>query len=171
MLALGGVHGEQAISPDHRFDAYTIPHNPDGTGMRLFVRAAGSSESGVLLRENDRWIRANWSPDSRFLAVIDGSDGHVTDVFVYRVQASRGTVTKASYASFPSLGELATFAQAPRVVADLWYHTPNPWTYDVQWNVVGWDASRSAILLTKRGREPKLTRIRVVLNPPPNNRK
>jgi hypothetical protein len=132
--------------------------------MRLFLRAAGSSDAGVLLRENERWIRAAWSPDSRFLAVIDGSDGHVTDVFVYRVLPSRGAATKATYSSFQSLGEVAAFAQAPRVVAELCYHTPNPWTYDVQWDVAGWEVSRSAILLAKHSRAAKPTTIRVVLD-------
>jgi hypothetical protein len=165
MFAVTTASGyERAISPDHRFEAYTTAHYPDGTGMRLFLRTAGNSETGVLLRENDRWVRAVWSPDSRFLALIDGSDGHVADVFVYRVLPTRGNATKAGYTSFQSLGEIATFAQAPRVVADLCYHTPYPWTYDVQWDVTGWDTSPSAVILSKRSHTRRPTTMKVVLS-------
>jgi hypothetical protein len=166
-FAVASASGYQrALSPDHRFEAYTTAHYPNGTGMRLFLRAAGSSEAGVLLRENSRWIRATWSPDSRFLALIDGSDGHVTDVFVYRVLSSIAIETKASYTSFQSLGEIAVYAHAPRVVADLWYHTPNPWTPDVRWDVAGWDTARSTILLTKRTLAAKPARVSAVLSSP-----
>jgi hypothetical protein len=156
---------EHLLSPDRRFEAYTTPHNPDGTGARLFLRTPQTNIPGALLRENDRWIRTNWSPDSHFLAVIDGSDGHVTDVFIYRVlRYSRTTVTKAHYLNFPGMGEIADSASAPGILAELWYHTPAPWTYDVQWDLAGWDISRNIVLLTKRSRAFKDTKIRVVLD-------
>ncbi len=170
-IFVGRAYGdEHTVSPNHHFEVYTTRHYSDCTGMRLFLRAAGSSEPGVLLRENERWIRTAWSPDSRFLAVIDGSDGHVTAVFVYQILPSHGADTKAFHTSFQSLGEITTFAQAPLVVADLCYHTPNPSTYDVQWDVIGWDTSQSAILLTKRSRAPKPSTIKVVLSATPTRK-
>jgi len=58
------------VSPNGEFEAYTTAANEDGTGMKLFLRPANSLDAGVLLRQNNRWIDAKWSPDSRFLAVI-----------------------------------------------------------------------------------------------------
>ncbi|MEI6073459.1 MAG: hypothetical protein WCS31_16860, partial [Verrucomicrobiae bacterium] len=128
-LVISASGYEHLLSPDDRFEAYTTPHNLDGTGMRLFLRVAGSKANGVLLRENDRWIRTNLSPDSRFLAVIDGSDGHVTDVFIYRVLQHSGTAkTEAHFLTFQSMGAVAHSARAPELLAQLWYHTPDPFT-------------------------------------------
>ena len=166
-LALSANGYEHNISPDSQFEAYTTPRNPDGTGMRAFLRMATSKATGVLLRENDRWIQTSWAPDSRYLAVIDGSDGHVTDVFIYRViRQSETSDTKAHYLTFKSLGEVADSVLAPGMLAQLWYHTPAPWTYDVQWDVAGWDISRNLVILTKRSRGSKDSRIRVALDSP-----
>lgn len=155
------------LSPDGRFETYTTSCNPDNTGMQLFLRMAGSKATGVLLRANDRWIRVNWSPDSRFLAVIDGSDGHVTDVFIYRVLQHSGTAKmKAHYLTFRSVGVIADSARLPGILVKLWYHTPDLFTYDVQWDVSGWDVSRSIVLLIKRSRTSKSVRIKVELNSP-----
>jgi hypothetical protein len=49
------------------------------------MRGANSPDPGVLRRQNNRWIDAKWSPDSRFLAIIDHLDGHISDVYVFRV--------------------------------------------------------------------------------------
>ena len=64
----------QFLSPNGKFEAYTTPADDDGTGMKLYLRHANARESGVLLRQTNRWIDAKWSPDSRFVAVIDHPD-------------------------------------------------------------------------------------------------
>ena len=123
---------ERFISPDGRFEAYTTANLPDGTGMKLFLRRPWSRDPGRLLWQNGRWIDAKWSPDSRFLAVIDHPDGHVADVYVFGVTA-------------------AAAAAAPSVT--LFYHTPNPFTYDVKWEVVGWSPKKREVMLKQEVRD------------------
>src|SRR6202023_2504061 len=76
------------VSPDKQFEAYTTPNAEDGTGMKLFLRRAGTSDTGSILFANMRWIDSKWSPNSRFLAVVDHSDGHIADVYVFGVRAA-----------------------------------------------------------------------------------
>jgi hypothetical protein len=116
---------EQFVSPNRQFEAYTTAHWRDGSGMKLFLRRANAPRTGVLLRENNRWIDAKWSPDSRFLAVIDHFDGHIADVYVFGISAADAAPT-------------------------LLYHTPELLTYDVQWDVIGWRVARREIVLDKR---------------------
>lgn len=123
------------VSPDRRFEAYTTPNAEDGTGMKLFLRRAKTRTTGILVFENMRWIEAKWSPDSRFLAVVDHNDGHIADVYVFRVRAADAT---------------------PPQIA-LHYHTPNPGTYDGRWDVAGWRSSPREIVLTMEGG----TRVRI----------
>jgi hypothetical protein len=111
-------------SPNGEFEAYTIAANDDGTGMKLFLRLANSPDAGVLLRQNNRWIDAKRSPDSRFLAVIDHLDGHMSDVYVFGVTAVDAGPT-------------------------LLYHTPDLHMYNVKWEVAGWDISRRQVVLDK----------------------
>jgi hypothetical protein len=120
--ALAGEH--QFISPNGTFEAYTTAAEQDASGMKLFLRRANSHETGVLLKENNRWIDAKWSPDSQFLAVIDHPDGHISDVYVFAVAAGDP-------------------------VSTLLYHTPDLHTYDVKWDVTGWDVSRREVVLDK----------------------
>jgi hypothetical protein len=120
--ALAGEH--QFIAPNGKFEAYTTAANEDGSGMKLFLRRANSRDAGVLLRENNRWIDAKWSPDSQFLAVVDHLDGHISDVYVFGVSAADAGTT-------------------------LLYHTPGLHTYDVTWEVTGWDVQRREITLDK----------------------
>jgi len=120
--ALAADH--QFGSPDGKFDAYTTAANDDGTGMKLYLRRANSRDTGVLLRQNDRWIDAKWSPDSQFLAVIDHSDGHISDVYVFGVAVANAAPT-------------------------LLYHTRDLHKYDVKWDVTGWDVARRQITLDK----------------------
>ena len=112
-------------SPNGEFEAYTIAANEDGTGMKLFLRRANSPDAGVLLRQNTRWIDAKWSPDSRFLAVVDHLDGHISDVYVFGVGAADAAPT-------------------------LLYHTPDLHTFDVRWDVSGWHVLRREIVLDKQ---------------------
>ena len=112
------------ISPDGKFEAYTIAANDDGTGIKLFLRRANSRDAGAFLRQNNRWIDAKWSPDSRFLAVIDHLDGHISNVCVFSVGAADAAPT-------------------------LLYHTPNLHMYDVKWEVMGWDVARREVTLDK----------------------
>jgi hypothetical protein len=139
LLAVANAH-EHAVSGNRKFEAYTIPRWPDGTGMKLLLRRAWTHDAGELVWQNDRWIQARWSPDSRFLAVISHPDGHIADVYVFGVTA-------------------ADAAAAP--TATLLYHTPNPGTYDVQWEVVGWRLKTRSIILKKEFRFG-VTRERVV---------
>src|SRR4030095_10631801 len=111
-------------APNGEFEAYTIAANDDGTGMKLFLRPANSPNAGVLLRQNNRWIDAKWSPDSRFLAVIDHLDGHMSDVYVFGVTAADAAPT-------------------------LLYHTPDLHAYDVQWEVTDWNVARREVILEK----------------------
>jgi hypothetical protein len=122
---------QRFVSPDRRFEADTTPNAADGTGMKLFLRRAKTSGRGVSVFENMRWIDAKWSPDSRFLAVVDHNDGHIADVYVFRVKAPG--------------------AAQPQIT--LHYHTPNPGTYDVSWDVISWRPNRREILLTKEVRD------------------
>ena len=111
-------------SPNGEFEAYTTVSNEDGTGMKLFLRPANSTDAGVLLRQNDRWIDAKWSPNAQFLAVIDHLDGHISDVYIFAVAAANATPT-------------------------LLFHTPDLHKYDVKWEVTGWDVARREVVLDK----------------------
>jgi len=107
---------DRFVAPNGEFEAYTTANLPDGDGMKLFLRRANACDAGVLLAQNGCWIDAKWSPDSHFLAVIDHSDGHIADVYVFGV-------TAADAAAPPSVTRF--------------YRTPNPLTYDVSWDVAG----------------------------------
>ena len=122
---------KQFVSPDGKFEAYTTRKTEDGTGVKLFLRRAKSQDSGILVFENMRWIDAKWSPNSRFLAVVDHNDGHIADVYVFGVRAAD--------------------AAPPEIT--LYYHSPAPNTYDVKWDVVGWDLDTRSIILDKEVRD------------------
>jgi hypothetical protein len=125
LLAAGALAGEHHFtSPDQKWEAYTTAANGDGTGMKLFLRPASSEDAGVLLRQNNRWIDAKWSPNSQFVAVIDHLDGYISDVYVFGV---------GDAGAFPAL----------------LYHTPDLHRYDVKWEVTGWDVARREITLDK----------------------
>jgi hypothetical protein len=127
-------------SPNGEFEAYTIAANDDDTGMKLFLRRANSTDAGVLLRQNNRWIDAKWSPDSRFLGVIDHLDGHISDVYIFAVAAVDAEPT-------------------------LLYHTPDLHRYDVKWEVTGWDTSRRQVVLDKEMKQKtpdKITHEKIV---------
>jgi hypothetical protein len=102
--------------------------------MKLYLRRANSRDPGVLLRQNNRWIDANWSPNSQFLAVIDHLDGHISDVYVFAVAAADATPT-------------------------LLYHTPDLRRYDVKWEVADWDVARGEIILRKEEKHESSGRI------------
>lgn len=93
-----GAH-EHLVSPDGKFEAYTTANWPDGTGMKLYLRRAQSRDAGVLLWQNNRWLEPKWSPDSRFLALIDHPDGHVSDVYVFGVTAPDAAAPNMKWAS------------------------------------------------------------------------
>ena len=123
---------DRFVSPNGEFEAYTTANFPDGGGMKLFLRRANARDTGILLAHNRRWIDAKWSPDSRFLAVIDHPDGHIADVYVFGVTAANAAVS-------PSV--------------TLLYHTPNPLTYDVRWDVAGWHAEKREVILKQEIRD------------------
>ena len=125
LLVAEALAGERHfISPDQKWEAYTTAANEDGTGMKLFLRPASSQDAGALLRQNNRWIDAKWSPNSQFLAVIDHPDGRISDVYVFGV---------GDAGAFPAL----------------LYYTPDLHRYDVKWEVIGWDVPRREITLDK----------------------
>jgi hypothetical protein len=132
MILLATLHSASAYerfhAPNELLEALTTAKEPDGTGMKLFVRHRHSPAPAILLLQNNRWIDAKWSPDSRFLAVIDHLDGHIADVYVFGITA-------------------ANPARPP--IATLFYHTPELRTYDVQWDVVGWLLNTRSIILKK----------------------
>ena len=120
-------------SPDGRLVAYRTPNPTHGIGKRLFVRFASSNDSGRLLLENDRSMDAQWSPDSKFLAVTNYTDPHISVVLVFGI---------------------GSHAKAPD--AQLLLISPDPGVWDTKWFVSGWDTSHRTILLQKRtaGEEP-----------------
>ena len=123
---------DRFVSPNGEFEAYTTANFPDGGGMKLFLRRANARDIGVLLAQNGRWIDAKWSPNSHFLAVVDHPDGHIADVYVFGVTA-------------------ANAAASPNVT--LFYHTPNPLTYDVRWDVAGWHTEKREVILKQEVRD------------------
>jgi len=131
LLAIPLVLVTQAVANEHRFvspngefEAYTTAANQEGTGTKLFLRRATSRDTGVLLKQNNRWIDAKWSPDSKFVAVVDHLDGHISDVYVFGVAGADA---------------------APILL----YHPPNLRQYDVRWEVIGWNLARREIILEK----------------------
>ncbi len=84
------------ISADRQFEVYKLPlfvgkdvnGQPFADGARVYLRAVGSKRPGTLLLENDRWIDVHWAPHSNILALNDGQDGHITDIYVYKVTQS-----------------------------------------------------------------------------------
>jgi hypothetical protein len=138
VAALSAQH--QFLSPNGEFEAYTTPADEEGTGMKLYLRRTNSGDPGVLLRQNNRWIDAKWSPDSRFVAVIDHLDGHISDVYVFGVTAANAAPT-------------------------LLYHTPDLHSYDVKWEVTDWDVSQREVVLdkeVKHGTPSRITHEKIV---------
>ncbi|MEO7101386.1 MAG: hypothetical protein ABI162_18690, partial [Luteolibacter sp.] len=165
---LHSVAAERAswLSPDKQFVATCLSRNSDGTGSRLVLSTAGPPDGGIMVRENDRWIRASWSPDSKFLEVTDGSDGHVTDIFVYRVIRSEMRDTKVERITFPAFGDIVKSANASGIHAELWYHTPDIWTYDVRWEFVGWAGDNVSMRLLKHTPGAKDKRVTATFKSP-----
>jgi hypothetical protein len=116
------------VSPDGRFEGSITPNVEDGVGQKLWVRSNRPSAPSRLILANNRWLEAQWSPDSRFLAVTNHTDGHISVVLVFGIRAS------ASH----KIAE-------PR----LYFISPDPGRYDVKWHVVGWDTQQRSIFLHK----------------------
>ena len=160
------------LSPDRRLELYCQERNADGTGARLFLRPLGSREPGVFMIENDRWIDVRWAPDSRLMAIINHPDGHVSDVYVYRI-TRRGKNTDADVRVHHQkicqlTGDVADFVVLSNSTVELIWHTPDPWCYDVMWDVLRWDSKRKQLLLSKWRKDTDkgnvvVTRVRVDL--------
>src|SRR5690242_17629397 len=59
--------GEQFLSPDKRFEAYTTGPN----GAKIYLRGNGVSSPGDMVASTvSGGFTAQWSPDSRFVVVI-----------------------------------------------------------------------------------------------------
>ena len=134
LIAGAPLAEHQFVSPNGEFEAYTTAANDDGSGMKLYLRRANSDDAGVLVRQSNRWSDAKWSPDSRFVAVIDHFDGHISDVYVFGVATADASPT-------------------------LFYHTPDLHSYDVKWGVTGWVVSRREIILDKEVKHETPNRI------------
>ena len=63
MILLAVLHSagayERFIAPNELLEAFTAAKEPDGTGMKLFVRHRRSRAPAILLLQNDRWIDAS----------------------------------------------------------------------------------------------------------------
>ena len=140
-----GLAQDSIPSPDGRFAAYLSRNPTHGIGKQLFVRYSGLSDGRRLLLANDRSMDAQWSPDSRFVAVTNYTDPHISVVLVFAIR-SHGT-------------------GAPD--AQLLFISPHPGVYDTKWAVSGWDTSHRAILLEKRvaGAEPQRMRFSIGTTP------
>jgi hypothetical protein len=114
-------------SPDGRLIVHRTPNPTHGIGKRLFVRLANSNDPGRLLLENDRSMDAQWSPDSKFLAVTNYTDPHMSVVLVFGIRSH---------------------GKAPD--AELLFISPDPGVWDTKWIVSGWDTPHRTILLQKR---------------------
>jgi hypothetical protein len=117
---------EQGIpSPDKKLIAYTTPALKDGNGSILYIRTDQPNAPATPLLENNRWIDASWSPNSKYLVATYGLDGHITDIYIF------GFTVDAHGA----------------VKADLYYRTPNPETYDTQWTFRRWKSDTEISLI------------------------
>ena len=120
-------------SPNHLFEVYTAPEGTDQDvngasydyGTKLYLRGAGTHVQGALLRENSRWMQAQWCPHTGLLGVEDHSDGHESQVYVY---------------------EVALSADRHGIVYKLVFHSPDN-AYDRQWFIEGWEPSQRIIHL------------------------
>jgi hypothetical protein len=123
------------LSPNGILEVYRVPEGVDkdangkeeSYGTKLFIRKSGSKRSGILLRENARWMAAQWAPHSNLLGIEDHRDGHVSEVYIYEVN-------------------LESNSQLPECT--LVFHAPNN-GYDVQWFIEGWDTVRHIVHLRR----------------------
>jgi hypothetical protein len=129
LVVASGIRDSGIISPDHKLIAYTVPVGKDGIGSMLYVSRNQVDSQPTRLMQNDRWIDTSWSPDSKLLAVIYGLDGHITDVYVYG----------------------CTLTETNTVETKLYYHTPEPGTYDTKWTLNHWIDNKT-ISLTKEAK-------------------
>ena len=127
---------ERALaSPDETLVAYTTPQGiatdvngkEYGYGTKLYVRLTGNAKDGVLLLNNDRWMAAQWGPHSHLLGIEDHSDGHISEVYVYEIEAH-------GIGSSP--------------VCKLVFRAPEN-GYDVKWFIEGWGMPHRTIRLRK----------------------
>ena len=124
-------------SPNGQLEVYRLPEGMDkdvngnnyGYGTKLFLRIHGDQNHEILLRENDRWMAVEWSPDSRLLAIEDHWDGHASEIYVYKVSISFD-------------GKLQQ-----RLV----FHTPEN-TYDLKWFIEGWGPNNGILRLRREQR-------------------
>jgi hypothetical protein len=129
-----GAVDQPVPSPNGLFEVYRLPEGTDkdvngkiyGYGTKLFVRLGHSQSQGILLRENTRWMAAQWSPDSNLIGVEDHWDGHASQIYVYKVTASAD--------------RKATVQQV--------FHTPEN-AYDLQWYIEGWGPSKNLLHLRR----------------------
>src|SRR5437763_756216 len=113
-LCTTAVAEDSIPSPDGRFVAYRTPNPTHGIGKRLFVRFAHGTDPGRLLLENDRYMDAQWSPDSRFLAVTNYTDPDISVVLVFGIRGQRAVPD-----------------------AQLFFISPDPGVWDTKWFVSG----------------------------------
>lgn len=147
------------ISPDKRFETYREPAFRSNIGTRLHLRERENHANDWVILENARWIDTKWSPDGNFLAVVDHPDGHVADVYIYRLMKRDSLPDKEQRNQFHmfchNTGKLATRLLFSDSAWCLCYHSPDLWTYDVQWDVVAWDEAHARVTLSRTIAEPE----------------
>ena len=136
LAAQPGVQPELVFplqSPNHLFEVYSAPEGtgrdangvPYPYGTKLYLRGAGTHVQGALLRQNTRWMQAQWCPHTGLLGVEDHWDDHASQVYVYEVGLSQ---------------------DRHNIVYKLVFHSPDN-AYDRQWFIEGWDAAQRIIHL------------------------
>ncbi len=159
VVAFGKGVDDPRISPDKRFETYREPASNNGIGTRMHIRERTDHSKDWVLLENARWIDTKWSPDGSFLTVVDHPDGHVADVYIYRLKKRISLADKEPQNQFHILcdkaGKIATQLVFTNSVLCLCYHTPDLWTHDVKWDVVAWDEAHARVTLSKEITEPE----------------
>jgi hypothetical protein len=117
LLMFGGtaLAQDSIPSPDGQYLADLSRNPTHGIGKRLFLRYSRGRHPGRLLIANDRSMDAQWSPDSRFLAVTNYTDPHISVVLVFGIR-NRSTAEPD---------------------APLLFISPSPGVYDTKWAVSG----------------------------------
>lgn len=140
------VREDRWVAPNKQLTAFTIytgyyPVDIKGgdgvdTYQMIAIRAPGMQSPGVTL-SRAKYFEAQWSPDSRYLAVFKYYLTHNTDIDVYRIEedGSHGRLTLSLIYSRSALAN-------PR---------KKRW---INWEFKSWDLKRSALNITEKNDNP-----------------
>jgi len=136
---------ENWVSPDGGVECFTrLGHR--GHGEELWIYKRGRKEKEQMLWASDRWIEVNWSPDSKFLAVIDHYENKESAVLVFSIELKK-----------EGIGWVLLF------------QTPMETRVPVEWGVVKWNVDKREIVLTgtpktlsrRKRTSPAIARVRI----------